>query len=366
VIPNLWYAVLDSSEVKRGRPAGFRRMGKDLVFWRDGSDRVVAMHDRCPHRSAKLSLGKIVDGNIQCPFHGFQFNSAGTVELVPANGRNGPRPSVFRCGTLPAQEAHGFVWLWNGEPHQKYPPLPWFDDLEGFTYSTFQVHWDTDYTRALEGLLDVSHLPFVHAKTIGRGNATLVNGPYTTLENGRIRVWISNQPDAGLPATKPTELPHPGSPPSLSLNFPNLWQLRLSEKMRVVNVAAPVDDENVVIYSRTYQGITRFAPLGKVITRLSNVFNRMVLNEDYHIARSQRPKKSGLQIGEHFIPADRPIALYLQHRRQRMESSAGEVGIKPAQTDISPSNEAAIDPKRSRAYQPGMDNSMSNHVPGSL
>jgi len=115
-------------------------------------------------------------------------------------------------------------------------------------------------------MLDVSHLPFVHRNTIGRGNATLVNGPYTTLENDRIRVWLDNQPDVGLPAIKPTEMPPPDKAPMLFLNFPNLWQIGSSEKLRVVNVIAPLDDDNVVIYVRTYQNITSIPLVRSVIT----------------------------------------------------------------------------------------------------
>ncbi|NJL56574.1 Rieske (2Fe-2S) protein, partial [bacterium] len=55
MIPNMWYAVVDSAEVKMGKPYGLRRMGEDLVFWRDAHGKIVVMLDRCPHRSAKLS-----------------------------------------------------------------------------------------------------------------------------------------------------------------------------------------------------------------------------------------------------------------------------------------------------------------------
>lgn len=324
MIPDMWYAVLESSEVRKGQPRGFRRLGEDLVFWRDSSGQIAVMNDRCPHRSASLSRGKIIGDNIQCPFHGFQFNSAGLPQLIPANGRNGSRPAGPKCVTRVAREAHGLVWIWNGSPCAEYPQLPWFDDLEGLTCSSFQAHWDTHYTRAIEGMLDVSHLPFVHARTIGRRNSTLVNGPYTTIQDGKIRVWPDNQPDTGLPAIKPTELPPPDKPPGLLFNFPNLWQLRIAAGMRIVNIIVPVDDEATVIYLRTYQGMTRNRLFGWLFTETSNIMNRYVLREDYKIARNQRPKRSGLEIGEHFIPADRPIALYLQHKRQMQRLS----GIK--------------------------------------
>lgn len=324
MIPNMWYAVLDSSEVKPGKPYAFKRLDEDLVFWRDKEGKIVVMRDKCPHRSSKLSPGKIIDGNIQCHFHGFQYDREGTCQLIPANGRNGAKPAIFKCQTYPAQDAHGYIWVWYGEPREELPPLPFFKDLDSFTYSTAQKEWDVHYTRAIEGMLDVSHLPFVHEKTIGRGGKTLVNGPYTTLENNEIRVWLDNQPDAGLPAIKPTQVPPPAGPPFLWFNFPNVWQIRFSDHIRSTIISAPIDDEHVMLYVRTYQNTVKVPLLGRLLTAVSNLFNMYVLREDYAITRTQQPKKSSLNIGEHFIPADRPIALYLRHRRDLILAAAAQ------------------------------------------
>jgi phenylpropionate dioxygenase-like ring-hydroxylating dioxygenase large terminal subunit len=334
MIPNMWYAVLESREVKPGKIAAFKRLGQELAFWRDKRGRIVVMRDLCPHRQSKLSPGKIVDGNIQCHFHGFQFDREGACQLVPANGRSGPKPKIFQCWTYPAQEAFGFVWVWHGEPRAEYPPLPFFEGLEGHRYATFQRQWNVHYTRAIEAVLDVSHLPFVHAKTIGRGGKTLVNGPYTTLRDNELRVWITNQPDRGLPAIKPTEVPPPDGPPGLLFNFPNLWQLHIMDKMRLVQVAAPIDDEHTMLYIRTYQSLVTQPLLGRLLCEANNLFNRYVIREDERIVLTQWPKKSDLETGGRFIPGDRPIALYQQHRRDLIAAAeraqaAGRAAAEP-------------------------------------
>ncbi|NOK61959.1 MAG: hypothetical protein GFH27_549289n346 [Chloroflexi bacterium AL-W] len=331
MIPNMWYAVLESHEVKPGKPYAFTRLNEDLVFWRDNDEKIVVMRDICPHRQAKLSPGKLVDGNIQCHFHGFQYNQDGGCELIPANGRNGSKPRIFQCWTYPAQEDHGFIWVWTGEPRTAYPPVPFVDGLEEHTYATFQKQWHTHYTRVIQGVLDVSHLPFVHAKTIGRDGKTLVNGPYTTLEDNKIQVWISNQPDVGLPAIKPTEVPPPSTPPTLRFNYPNVWQLWLNDNLSQVIIAAPMDDENTMIYVRNYQKMIKNPVLGKLFARIGNIYNRYVLHEDEEIIVSQTPKKADLDIGERFIPGDRPIALYLKHRRDLILAAQEE---QPALTDL--------------------------------
>ncbi|MBK8047189.1 MAG: aromatic ring-hydroxylating dioxygenase subunit alpha [Anaerolineales bacterium] len=151
----MWYAVLDSNEVPKGKPVGFRRLGEDLVFWRDRAGKVAVMHDLCPHRHAKLSPGKIVDGNLQCHFHGFQYDRTGACQLIPANGRNGPKPKVFQCKPYVALEAHGFIWIWTGEPRASYPPLPYFKGLDKLVCDTVHKQWNVHYTRSVEGVLDV-------------------------------------------------------------------------------------------------------------------------------------------------------------------------------------------------------------------
>ena len=61
MLPNQWYAILESREVKKGKPVGVMRMGEKLVAWRDGRGQVTVMADKCPHRGAALSVGKLTD-----------------------------------------------------------------------------------------------------------------------------------------------------------------------------------------------------------------------------------------------------------------------------------------------------------------
>jgi phenylpropionate dioxygenase-like ring-hydroxylating dioxygenase large terminal subunit len=326
-IPDRWYAVLDSTQVSSHKPLAVRRLGESLVVWRDKQGCVSVMVDRCPHRGSALSLGKVVSGHIQCPFHGFEFDHEGACQLIPANGRAARIPKTLQCQVYPSQEAHGFIWVWCGHPREEYPPLPWFPMGEKMQYHTIWKAWDADATRAIEGLLDVSHLPFIHRHTIGRGNETLVNGPYTTLDEDTIHVWVTNQPDEGLPAAKPTQLPPPQGPPSLEFKFPNLWRLNLGPKTKILNVIAPVEEGKCVIYVRTYLETSLPAPLTRGIAQFTNVFNRYILSEDYTVIRSQTPKVSDLAIGERFIPADRPIAIYLKHRQQLMEADARDISV---------------------------------------
>ena len=317
MIPNQWYAIAESREVKKGKLKSMRRMGQDLVLWRNAEGTLSCMLDLCPHRGAALSGGKIIDDCIECPFHGFQYDAMGNGKFIPANGRNTPVPKVFKVETFTVCEEYDFIWLWHGEPQENYPPIPYFEDLDdgSFIHGTIASHWTSHYTRSIENQLDVSHLPFIHKNTIGRGNRTLVNGPYVTLEDNTISVWVDNQVDDGTPPTKPTKMPVPLVPPSLTFKFPNIWRLHIAENFQLTAAFAPIDDENTMVYVRTNQRMKRPNFFSRQFIKLSAQFNRLVLREDERVVVTQRPKIAGLDIGERFIPGDRPIALFLIHRR---------------------------------------------------
>ena len=57
MISNQWYGILESKEVKLGKPVGVTRMGEKLVLWRDTQGQVTCQSDLCPHRGVALSAG---------------------------------------------------------------------------------------------------------------------------------------------------------------------------------------------------------------------------------------------------------------------------------------------------------------------
>ncbi len=326
MIRNQWYVVLRSNEAKPDKPIGVTRMGEKLVFWRDKAGGVICQADLCPHRGAALSLGKTHAGVIQCPFHGFEFDPEGKCTRVPANGLASKPPQALRVGTYPAREAHGYIYIWWGVPQAEYPPLPWFDDLdETYTTADFHDHWSVDYSRAIENQLDAFHLPFVHDTTIGRGGRTIADGPVYKMVGNEMQIWVHNRLDDGTSvARRASELPQPQGTPSLRFQFPNLWMNLISDDIRITAFFAPVDDENCVIYLRSYQRFMRVPILKNVVTWFFNPSNRVILNQDKRVVLTQRPKKSGLKIAETLIPADGPIIAY-RSRRRDLQKSAGQI-----------------------------------------
>jgi phenylpropionate dioxygenase-like ring-hydroxylating dioxygenase large terminal subunit len=130
MILNQWYVILESREVKRGALLSVRRMGRDLVLWRDTQGTVSCMSDHCIHRGVALSAGKVKGDCVECPFHGLQYDGRGRVTVIPANGKDAPVPATFQGEAFVVREAHGYIYLWWGEPREGYPELPFIPGLD--------------------------------------------------------------------------------------------------------------------------------------------------------------------------------------------------------------------------------------------
>lgn len=325
MIPDQWYAVLGSSEVPRDRPVGVSRMGEKLVFWRDAGGQVICQRDKCAHRGAALSKGKILDNTVECPFHGLRYDATGRCQSIPANGKNTPVPERFRVHTYPTRDEHGLIWLWWGEPRDELPPLPFFNDLQdGFTFSTLRDHWPVHYSRAIENQLDVMHLPFVHHNTIGRGGRTLVDGPLATLQDNKLQIWVYNRVEDGTSPLKPQEIPEPTRPAMLHFHFPNIWQNRIQDDSRIFVAFAPIDESNTMLYVRFYQRFVRVPVLYRFVNWLGRLGNIVILRQDKRVVVTQEPKKTWLRMGEYLVQGDRPIVLYRQ-RREELIRETGHV-----------------------------------------
>ncbi len=322
MIPNQWYAVLASREVKPRLLLGAVRMGEKLVFGRDTEGKVFCLRDRCAHRGAALSRGRLVGDAVECPFHGFRYDTAGRGRMIPANGRSATVPERFRVTGYPAFEKHGLIWIWWGDRAPSGEPR-FFEDIDpSFSSRLIVDAWSTHYSRAIENQLDVIHLPFVHRTTIGRGNQTLVNGPVTEWQApDRLVVRPANAVDRGQVPLRPEELRPPFPPFHVELQMPNLWQNWISPSMRIVVAFAPVDGEHTLLYLRFYQKLLRVPLLRGALTRTFMPLNRVILHQDRRVVVTQEPKASSLRGGENLVQGDRPIAEYRARRDELLRAS---------------------------------------------
>ncbi len=322
MIRNQWYVVLESNEVKSRRPLGVTRLGEKLVFWRQLDGRVVCMRDTCPHLGARLHQGKVHGDALACPFHGFEYDAAGSCSYLPAYGKNGDIPKALRAATYPTYEAHDLIWIFWGEPEGDLQPPRFFDAIhDGCSYQTIRQHWPVHYSRMIENQLDVAHVPFVHNTTIGRGLSPVVDGPHVRLEDDLLEVWPRYRPDDGVPPSKAEDLPAPTDHALLQFRFPNTWHNWLGDDLHIFLAFVPVDEENGIAYVRGYQAFVRLPLLRDLVNLFMRWGNTVILNQDHRVVIGQQPKKSSLKMGEKIMQCDRAILTYRRRRQQLLEAN---------------------------------------------
>jgi len=166
LIFNEWYVAAFGSEVNRELLARVL-LGKRLVIFRTEAGKAVALEDRCAHRSFPLSRGRLEGDVLVCGYHGFGYDIQGNLINVPSQ-KNCPRGVGVR--EYPLIEQGPLLWIWMGDPAMAStsgpPPLEWVT-ANNWECSSGYFHHPGNYVSMHENLMDLTHLTFLHANTIG-------------------------------------------------------------------------------------------------------------------------------------------------------------------------------------------------------
>ncbi len=166
VFQRFWYPVIPRSHLLK-QPQEFELLGQKIVLWLDNSGQAVAAKNRCCHRSAQLSQGKVIDGNLVCPYHGWRFNSEGNCVKVPQLEDSSQIPKTYQIKTYSCQERYGYIWVCLGEPLNKIPEIVEAEDPNFRLIPEFYETWNCAGLRVMENELDLAHPTFVHTTTFG-------------------------------------------------------------------------------------------------------------------------------------------------------------------------------------------------------
>ena len=179
-IRNAWYIAAWADELKE-KPLARRICDDPIVLFRDQSGRPAALVDRCCHRSAPLSLGEVVAEGIQCGYHGLTFDGSGACVAIPGQSRIS---DGARVRSYPVVEKNQFIWIWMGEAARADTSA-----IVDFPYHDDRAHWpnkhdcyriNANYMLMVDNLMDLTHLGYLHAKTVGGNPSAHVNAEMKT------------------------------------------------------------------------------------------------------------------------------------------------------------------------------------------
>jgi nitrite reductase/ring-hydroxylating ferredoxin subunit len=166
---NIWWVAMWSQDLRPGELLSRRIMNEPLVFYRTGDGRPAALLDRCAHRWAPLSRGKLVDDRLVCPYHGLEFDPHGVCVRNPHP--NYAIPQAMRVRSYPVAEKHSLLWIWMGDAPADESLIPDFRALDPDApeppgprnHLLMSASWDL----IMDNLLDLSHVAYLHDGTLG-------------------------------------------------------------------------------------------------------------------------------------------------------------------------------------------------------
>lgn len=197
-LKNYWYPILLSEDLTQGGPVAIHCLGASLVVWRDAEGHPGVLFDRCPHRSAKLSAGRVLEGQLQCAFHGLRFDKTGQCALIPWEPEESPSRKEVYVQSYPAKELGGYIWAYLGDAaHLPPPPLEQEipqEMLREDEYRCFRMPtevWDANWLLTVDGG-DGFHAVILHSDTQAVEDKTWQGGkverPSATLAERRVKI----------------------------------------------------------------------------------------------------------------------------------------------------------------------------------
>lgn len=156
---NYWWPIAIAGDIKATQPTSILFKQKPLVAFRSQENKIHVLDDVCPHRFAPLSRGKVINGELQCLYHGWQFNGEGVCTKVPGLTLASPNSPVIQ--TYPIREEFGLLWI--SEPdvtNQICSPASQAEQVDVFF---MQGAVDCELINIIENFLDGFHTHFIHS-----------------------------------------------------------------------------------------------------------------------------------------------------------------------------------------------------------
>lgn len=312
---HFWHPVCTREELEQANPSGqgplaVTLLGEKLVIARLGG-RVVALGDRCAHRSAALSLGTVEGDRLRCNYHGWRYDASGQAVHIPAC----PEQPISRKACTPAYECemrYDLVWVRLDGSWQctDIPPFSEWDK-PGMRHVVVPSYvWNTAPERRWENFTDLSHFAFVHPGTLYDPGFDRPPVPAVDRVDGELRFAIKPPPEMldKLPENSPLGSFTYRCAMPYSINL-EIQLYRDGSTFTLWTTTSPVDEthcRNFLIVSRAIKADDP--------DHVHLAFQRKVLLEDQPIIESHSPAE--ITMDEVSLPTDKVSNQYRKWMRE--------------------------------------------------
>jgi vanillate O-demethylase monooxygenase subunit len=164
---NCWYMAAWDHELIDGRLLARTLLEKPVLLYKGDSGRAAALDNRCCHRGAKLSNGRLEGDDVRCMYHGLKFDPSGRCIQIPGQDNI---PKNLGVRSYPVVEQQHILWIWMGDPAKADRSLivdiPYLENPAWRGVPDY-MHYQANYLLIVDNLSDFAHLAFVHTKTLG-------------------------------------------------------------------------------------------------------------------------------------------------------------------------------------------------------
>lgn len=209
-LQNAWHLAAWAAELKEGVSVARTISGERLVLFREAQGAPAALIDRCPHRFAPLSLGRVEDGLLRCGYHGLAFGSDGVCVKNP----HGPVSRALRVRALAVAERYSAIWVWMGDKLEAdadlIPDFSFIDRVTPDARVAGYLRTKASYLLMIDNIMDLSHADYLHPDSLGGGINTRTKGRVDVEGNGVSIKW--HAANERLPPVMSALLPRPEEP----------------------------------------------------------------------------------------------------------------------------------------------------------
>jgi len=322
-LERFWHpvATLDELAANAPHPLAVTLLGRRLAV-ADLGGPIVAMTDRCPHRSTKLSVGFIEPDGIRCAYHGWRYGADGRCDDLPALP-DGPIPSRACVESFDAEVAYGLVWVrLDRSSTSRVPAFDAWSDPSMRVLAGEPYTWPTSAPRRVENFVDLAHFAWVHDGTLGRRDEPVPQLPDIRREDGELR-FEYRPPEQPVEHTAMFGSSSYRMPMPLTVDID--FTLDTGARRVLWMTASPVD----MASCRSFWFICRDDDLDEARDEEHFAFQRIVLAEDEPVVCAQDPPEIPLDPGvEVSVRTDR---VSIEYRRWLRELADAETGVPDAQ-----------------------------------
>jgi phenylpropionate dioxygenase-like ring-hydroxylating dioxygenase large terminal subunit len=293
---DFWYIAAGSKELKPNRVLSARILDEWIALFRDENGKAVGFEDRCLHRCARLSKGRVTAGRLQCAYHGWTYNGQGSVVFAPSEGPAGPKSAHRRARSFQVREQDDYIYVRLIDGMSKAEALEASDigpfkipfyKTDGWASIRLRNRFQNNVTNCAENFVDIPHTVFVHPKIfrvsrqeeftayVKRAGGSVIVRYRNERANLGIFSWFLNPGGHEITHTD-------------SFHMPNVTSVDYifgkNRRFIITSQSTPVTDEETLVYTDLTYNYGVWNAIAKPVIRRQA---QIIINQDIAILADQ-------------------------------------------------------------------------------